>query len=181
MCECVCGSSQHRKEAKENRSSYRAHFDGLIYNSNDVSSLTPLGCMISFHISFSQFFFFVLSAVRVYVARLHILVFPPCVLRGWVPRSSRWQEGWVLPVFFSVFGLQRGEICCSKTSLPVLRRKRRGKHWLYFFHDTEELFFQVLLKWFHFCVSILCATSGEIWRKKFLKNNDKKREKNQHY
>ena len=58
MCVNVCVALQHRKEAKENRSSYRAHFDGLIYNSNDVSSLTPLGCMISFHISFSQFFFF---------------------------------------------------------------------------------------------------------------------------
>ena len=119
MCECVCGSSQHGKEAKENRSSYRAHFDGLIYNSNDVSSLTPLGCMISFHISFSQFFFFfVLSAVRVYVARLHILVFPPCVLRGWVPRSSRWQEGWVLPVFFLYLDYRGGKFVVQKLLCP---------------------------------------------------------------
>ena len=105
MCECVCGSSQHRKEAKENRSSYRAHFDGLIYNSNDVSSLTPLGCMISFHISFSQFFFF--------------LFFPP--------------YEFMLPVF--IFWCSRPVCCVGGFRVHPVDRKDESSQFFFLYLD----------------------------------------------
>ena len=137
MCPSSAPTPVYITYIKEKISDVSAHIHRDIHTQSSSSSCRFVSiffpCLVCFLLVFTVLFFLFFPP---YEFMLPVFIFwcsrPVCCVGGFrVHPVDRKDES--SQFFFSVFGLQRGEICCSKTSLPVLRRKRRGKHWLYFF------------------------------------------------